>query len=692
MVLSIGREGPVAVVTIDNPPVNALSHAVRAGLAEAAGTLVPEAGVRAVLLICAGRTFLAGADIREFDQPFRPPGLGEVVDRIADSPVPWVAAIHGTAFGGGLEVALGCHWRIAVPSAQVGLPEVRLGIIPGAGGTQRLPRVAPLATAVEMVTTGNPLAAPAALGAGIIDRLAEGDLREAGLALAREVMVVPVRRMDPAPADDGGADWAALAAEVARRARGQESPGRALEALRAAFRLPLAEGLRAERAIIEPLFASPQSLALRHAFFAERAVAKPPGLGEAKPRPLDRIVVAGGGLMGAGIAAAALGAGLAVTLIERDADAAAAGRARVADLVGGAERRGLIGSAEAEGRLARLTATADYGAAAGAPLAIEAVFEDRDVKAAVFASLAAAMGEAAILATNTSYLDPGSFTAGLPNPSRILGLHFFSPAHVMRLVEVVRTPATAPDVIATGFALAKAMGKTAVLCGVCEGFVGNRILAAYGRLALRLVEEGAAPQEIDAAMRLWGWPMGLFEMQDMAGLQIGYANRRRRAAAPDPGPPASRLPDLVFEAGREGQRSGRGWYRYAKGSRTPEPDPEVEAIIAAERARLGLRPRVFDPREIQAQLLAVMANEGAAILGDGIVARPLDIDVVEMLGYGYPRWRGGPMKAADLRGLAAILHIVEEIAAQPGSGVAVAPLLADLARSGRDFETLNRQT
>jgi 3-hydroxyacyl-CoA dehydrogenase len=646
--------------------------------------------VAAVVLFCRGRTFFAGADIREFDGKRRDPMLGETIDAIAAAPVPWVAVIHGTAFGGGLEVALGCHWRLAVPSAQVGLPEVRLGIIPGAGGTQRLPRVTDFRTAAELVTTGAPLGAEAAAQAGIVDRIVpEGDLRGAGIAFARKIAGQPVRRLPEAPVAAPGVDWAEARAGVVAKAKGQESPGHALDALRKAYELPLAEGLRAERDIITPLFASAQSLALRHAFFAERAVARPKGLGEAKPRPLRRIVVVGGGLMGSGIATAALSGGLAVTLVERDAELAAKARERVAGNIEAGTRRGLWDGAEAARRLARLDATDERARAAGADLAIEAVFEDRDAKAEVFAWLGAVMDGNAILASNTSYLDPRSFTAGVAEPARIMGLHFFSPAHIMKLVEVVRTPATAPDVLATGFALARLMGKTAVLCGICDGFVGNRILAAYGRLGGYLLEDGALPEEVDAAMRAWGWPMGVFEMGDMAGLQIGYANRKRLAPLRDPAMRTSRIPDLVVEAGREGQRTGRGWYRYPAGSRAPVPDPEVTALIEADSARLGIARRKIPAEEIQASLRAVMANEGAAILAEGIAERPLDIDVVEMLGYGYPRWRGGPMHAADAAGLGAVLGDMERIAAASPGSWTVTPLLRDLAARGRRFADLN---
>lgn len=687
MTVSIAHEGSFAVVTVDNPPVNALSHAVRVGLLAAAAALTPEAGVRAVVLVCAGRTFIAGADIKEFDAGPQPPSLGAVVDAIAAAPVPWIAAIHGTAFGGGLEIALGCHYRVGLDTARVGLPEVTLGIIPGAGGTQRLPRVADIGTAIRMVTTGKPIGAAEAAKAGILDRLVGADLRGAALGFAAEIADAPHRRLDPAPAVAHGTDWDALRRGVMEKARGQESPGFAVDALRAACTLPLAEGLVEERRIIAPLFQSPQSRALRHAFFAERAVGRPKALDGAVARPLTHVAVTGGGLMGCGIAAAALGAGLRVTLIERDDGLAEAARGRVAGLVEGGVPRGALTAAEAADRLTRLTTTARADAAAGAELAIEAVFEDAAAKAAVFTTLAAALGREAILATNTSYLDPTGFTGHVENPARILGLHFFSPAHVMRLVEVVRMPATAPDVLATGFALARAMGKTAVLSGICDGFIGNRILSAYGRLAGYMLEDGALPGQIDAAMRAWGWPMGVFEMYDMAGLQISYANRRRQAGTRDPALRYSRLADLLVEAGREGQRTGRGWYRHD--GRSAQEDPEVTALIEGEAARLNRRRRSFTPEEIQARLLAVMANEGAQIVEEGIAERPLDVDVVEMLGYGYPRHRGGPMRAADDAGLPAVLATMTAIAAEDPGSWTISPLLSRLASVDGRFGILD---
>ncbi|GIX13933.1 MAG: enoyl-CoA hydratase [Paracoccaceae bacterium] len=687
MVVSVERADRIAVVTVDNPPVNATSHAVRVGLMDAARQLTPDSGVDAVVLLCAGRTFIAGADITEFGGKRLEPWLGTVIDAIADAPVPWVAVIHGTALGGGLEVALGCHWRLAEPSARVGLPEVNLGIIPGAGGTQRLPRLTDPDTAIEIITGGKPIGAERALAAGIIDRLITGDRRAEGIAFARGLVGQPPRRIDPAPARDPGIDWQALRARIAARARGQESPLHALSALREAYRLPLPEGLRREREIILPLFDSPQAQALRHAFFAERAVARPRAIAGATPRPLSRIAVVGGGLMGCGIAASALAAGLQVTLVERDAAAAGMARDRIGGLIDGAVKRGLASPEEAAARKARLTATADYDATAGAELAIEAVFEEVEVKADVFRRLDEAMGPEAILASNTSYIDPREFTRGIRNPGRIMGLHFFSPAHIMRLVEVVRTPQTTPETLATGFALARSMGKVGVLCGICDGFIGNRILSAYGRLCTYLIEDGALPWEVDAAMRGFGWPMGYFEMVDMAGHQIGYARRRRLAATRDPKIRYSRLPDLVFESGREGQRNGRGWYDHSAGK--PVPDPEIRAMIEAESARLGIARRSFTPEEITERILAVMANEGAAILAEGVAERPLDIDVVEMLGYGFPRWRGGPMHHADHVGPQAVLATMERVAAESPGSWQVSPLLAEIARTGGRFADRN---
>lgn len=689
-VVTITREGAVAIVTIDNPPVNAVGQAVRQGLWDAVTTLEPDTQVEAVILACAGSTFIAGADIREFDGGSMEPWLADLIDRIHSSAKPWIAALHGTVLGGGLETALGCHYRIADRRTKIGLPEVSLGILPGAGGTQRTPRLTGAAAAVQLVTTGVPVSAEKALEFGLIDRVTD-DLAADAMTLAQHAAGQPVPRLDPAPAESNLSqdDWDNLRKQVEKQAGGQLSPVRAFDAVRLAFETPLAEGVDAECDIFMELKETDQSKALRHAFFAERAVGRPAALKSGTPRDISRLAVIGGGLMGSGIATAALSAGYTTTIVEQSAEAATTARERVAGNLASAVKRGKITEEARDATLDRLTTTDDFDAVADADLIIEAVFEESDVKRAVFDKLATAARPDAILATNTSYIDPTTFTSQVPNPERIMGLHFFSPAHIMRLVEVVRTPDTHPDVLATGFAMAKKMRKVAVLSGICDGFIGNRILGAYGRMAGYLLEDGASAAQIDGAMKDFGMPMGPFEMFDMAGLQIGYSNRKREAATRDPNMRYSRIADLIVEDGATGQKTGRGFYRYEQGSRAALPSPETEALISAERAAKGITPRSFEDSEIVAMLHAVQVNEAAKILQEGIAERPLDVDVVKMMGYGYPRWRGGPMQEADARSTAQVLSTMQSIAdADPGSWQ-VADLLQEIGGKNGRFADLN---
>ncbi|MEM9010210.1 MAG: 3-hydroxyacyl-CoA dehydrogenase NAD-binding domain-containing protein [Pseudomonadota bacterium] len=689
-VVRVTRDGPVAIVTVDNPPVNAVGVDVRKGLWDAVPALDVDDAVRAVVLVCAGRTFIAGADIREFDGGAMEPWLPDLVERIHAAEKPWIAALHGTALGGGLETALGCHYRLAVASARVGLPEVTLGIVPGAGGTQRLPRIVGPEAAVEMVCGGRPIGAERAVELGLVDALVE-DLDAAPRAFARDVMEREVPRLDAAPGRNALSDdaWQALRDGVEAKARGQIAPVRAFDVVKRAFEIPLDEGMKAERALFLALKETDQSKALRHAFFAERAVTKPRRLEGAEPRPINKLCVVGGGLMGSGIATAALSSGLPVVLIEQDAEAMAGGVERIEANLEAAVGRGLMSEERMRQCVSDLSAATEYKAAGDCDIAIEAVFEDPEVKRGVFTHLAKCLPAEAVLASNTSYLDPASFTADVPEPARILGLHFFSPAHIMKLVEVVHTDATAPDVIATGFALARRLRKTGVLSGVCEGFIGNRILGAYLRAAGYLLEDGCLPQDVDGAMRAFGMAMGPFEMSDMAGLQIGYATRKRLAATRDPDERYSRIGDLIVELGRTGQRSGQGYYRY-DGGRTPIPDPEIETLIVEESTRLGISRREISAEAIQARLHAVQVNEAAKILEEGIAERPLDIDVVKLLGYGYPRWRGGPMFWADTIGPAKVLAEMQAAAAADPGTWTVAPLLEKLVAEDRGFATLNR--
>lgn len=640
----------LAVVTVDNPPVNALGHAVRQGLAAAVAQTDADSAVRAVVLIATGRTFMAGADISEFGKPPLEPGLPEVVLMIEGAKKPWVAAIHGTALGGGLEVALGCHYRVVDPKAKLGVPEVLLGLIPGAGGTVRLPRIVSVAKAAEMVASGRPIGAAEAVSSGLADQMAADDLRGDAIHFASGIVgkPMPVALVDRAPVEAlDGAAWGEVAGKLVSKARGQNSVIRAVDAIADAVRLEGIAALAQERATFLELMADPQSAALRHVFFAERSVSKLPELKGVAPRALNHVGVIGGGTMGAGIAVAVLLSGLSVTMVERNEEALSAGQARVGDTLGASVKRGLISEAKRDALMAGFKGAVDYDALADVDLVIEAVFEDMDVKKQVFAELERVTRADTVLATNTSYLDVNEIAASVGDPSRVLGLHFFSPAHVMKLLEIVRPDGVAKDVLATGFELGKRLRKISVPAGVCDGFIGNRVLSAYRRECDYMVEDGAAPQEVDAAMKAFGFPMGIFAMQDMAGLDIGWAARKRRAPTRDPKERYVRIADRICELGRFGQKTGSGWYDYPEGSRRGEPDPVVEAIILEEAAASGVTRREFSAEEIMGRILGAMASEGQAILDEGIAASPAAIDVVMINGYGFPRWRGGPMFAAN---------------------------------------------
>ena len=645
-VVSITREGEVAVVTIDNPPVNALSQAVRQGLWDAVSSLDADPQVRAVVLVCAGRTFIAGADVTEFGKPPQAPHLPDLVDRIEGAQKPWVAAIHGSALGGGFEVAMGCRFRVAVEGASVGLPEVSLGIVPGASGTVRTPRLAGFEAAVELVTSGKPVKAAKALSLGLVDAVFADDLQAHALAYARDALtrdLPPPVSVRPVTAPDPGF-WDEKRKAVAKAAKGAEAPLRALDCLRKAAEAPFAEALAHERQTFLDLRGSDQAAALRHVFFAERAAPRPAHLKGVDPLPLRSAGVIGGGTMGAGIAAALRDAGIPVTLIERDDEALKRGMATLRAIFEGAVKRGKLTEAQAQDRMAGVTATTDYAALSDADLVIEAVFEEIGVKRAVFDQLAAACRPDAVLATNTSYLDPRLIAEGLQNPERFIGLHFFSPANVMRLLEIVPVPETSDRTLATGFALGRMLNKIPVQSGICEGFIGNRILKRYRTSAEALVRKGIAIADIDAAMRDYGLAMGPFEAQDLGGLDIAYLQREGARAAGQDVPET--LGDVLVRAGRKGQKTGGGWYDYAPGDRKPQPSAAVADLLAE---RITTRA-AMDRDAIARHLVAEMAAEGQAILDESIAAKASDIDLVEIHGYGFPRWRGGPMWATGHRG------------------------------------------
>ena len=690
-------EDRIGFLVIDNPPVNALGQGVRQGLAEGIGVANESDAVAAIVVIGAGRSFPAGADIREFGKPPVPPLLPEVCQAIEDSAKPVIAALHGTALGGGFEIALSAHYRVADKGAKVGLPEINLGLLPGASGTQRMPRLTGAGPALDLMLSGKPIKAEAARDIGAIDDIATGDLRKFAAAYARRLVKNGWGPRRTSERREGLEDTVAFKKAIndARTrlestARGQIAPGMIVDCVEAALTLPFEEGMKKERACFMEALASDQSKGMIHAFFAERQSAKIPEASGAEPRALESVGVIGGGTMGAGIAVAALKAGLPVTMVERDAESLERGRANVETVFDRDMAKGRLDAAGKEAVMGRFTGATDYAALAGADLVIEAVFEDMGVKKAVFAELDRVAKPGAVLATNTSYLDINEIAAATDRPGDVIGLHFFSPAHVMRLLEIVVAEKTAPDVTVTAFALAKRLGKVAVRAGVCDGFIGNRMLACYRRAADYMMEDGASPYQIDRAIRGFGYPMGPFQVSDLAGGDIGWATRKRKAATRPAEERYVEIADRICERGWFGQKTGRGWYLYDKGERKGREDPDVLAIIDAERAKKGIAPRDFGDDEIVARYLAAMINEGCNILDEGIALRPLDIDVTLLFGYGFPRWRGGPMKWADMEGLDTILARIRDYAREDAHFWRPAPLLERLVKEGRSFDDLNK--
>lgn len=660
----------VALITIDNPPVNVTSRAVREGLVAALDAAAAAHPAR-VVLTGAGRAFVAGADAREFDAAPQPPHLPDIVARIEAFPVPVIAAINGAALGGGLELALACAARVAAPGATLGLPEVTLGVVPGAGGTQRLPRLVGLAAALSLIPEGRVIGAAEAERIGLVDVLAPDPV-----AAARTLPLPPRPATGARPAP--GADPAALAAarqQAARRSPRQVAPQKAIDLIETACTLPLAEGLRQERETFLALKTSDQAAALRHVFFAERAA-----MGQGKDgADIGSAVVVGGGTMGAAIAYALAGVGVSVALVETDAAGAERARANVARLYAEAVSRGkATAEAAAADQAARFTFHIGYGALPAADLAIEAVFEDLAVKRAVFAALDAALPKTAILATNTSYLDVNAIADGLTDPGRFLGLHFFSPAHVMKLLEVVQGRDTTAATLATALRLAARLKKIPVLAGVCDGFIGNRILTRYRQICDVMLIEGALPAQVDAAMRGFGMAMGPYEVQDLSGLDIAYANRKRLGWKTKPGfryiPIADRI---VEETGRLGRKTGAGWYDYDGGKAVPAA--LIDGIVTETSARAGIARRPFTEAEIVERATAAMVEEGFRILDEGIARKAADIDLVLVHGYGFPRWRGGPMHWAARTGLATLADRIAGYAAADPLSWGVPPLLARAA-------------
>ena len=680
--VDLRRDGEIAVVTVDNPPVNALKHEVRAGLVEGLRRTRDDATVEAVIIACAGRTFFAGADITEFGKPPQAPGLGEVIAAIEAMPKPVVAALHGTALGGGFELALACHFRVAVAGARVGLPEVKLGLLPGAGGTQRLPRLIGPEKALKMIVTGDPIEAREAFADGVIEEIVDGDLTDGAIAFVRRIVADRrplrlVRDRDDKLVAEGFAD----AAEVlTRRLRGREAPAACVEAVRNAIVLPFEEGLQREGELFRKLVAGDQSKAQRHIFFAEREAARVPGIPDGtKPRPMATAAVIGAGTMGGGIAMCFANAGIPVTIVETSRDLLQRGIDRVAANYRTTVSRGGLAAGEMEHRLALIHGVTELDAVGAADFVIEAVFEEMDLKKRVFADLDRIAKAGAVLATNTSTLDVDAIARATKRPQDVLGTHFFSPANVMRLLEIVRGAATAPDAVATAVALGRRLDKVPVTVGVCYGFVGNRMLARRSVEAERLLLEGALPQEVDAAVTGFGFPMGPFAMADMAGLDVGWRIRKGRGER-------NEIEDALCEAGHFGQKTGKGYFRYEARSRTPLPDPEVERTILEVSSRAGIARRPIPPEEIVERMVYPMVNEGARILEEGIATRPGDIDVIWVYGYGWPVWRGGPMYYADRLGLAQIRDRLTLYAERSGDEtLRPATRISRLAAEGRGF-------
>ncbi|WP_374594774.1 3-hydroxyacyl-CoA dehydrogenase NAD-binding domain-containing protein [Aquabacterium sp.] len=689
-------QGDVAVISLSNPPVNGLGHATRAGVVDGIRQAQADGAVRAIVIAGSGKVFSGGADIREFNTPkaTASPTLHEVIAALEACTKPVVAAVHGVAMGGGLELALGAHYRVVAPGAQIALPEVKLGIVPGAGGTQRLPRVLGVETALRMITTGEPVKSEVlaqAPGQQLFSRVIEGDLLAGALAFAREVAdarpLPSVRQLSAAaPAD--AAFFAQAKAQLAKTARGLTAPQRCVDCVEAATRLSLDDGLAYEREAFTQLVAGVESKALRHAFFGERAAAKIPDVADDTPlRPVERVAVIGAGTMGGGIAMNFLNAGIPVTMLETQQAALDRGLGVIRKNYEAQVAKGKLAQAKYEQRMSLLTPTLNVADIAQADMVIEAVFEDLGVKESVFKQLDATVKPGAILASNTSTLDLNQIAAFTRRPQDVVGLHFFSPANVMRLLEVVRGAKTAPDVLATVMQLAKKIKKLAVVAGVCDGFIGNRMIEQYSRQAGFLLDEGASPEQVDRAIEKWGMAMGPFRMGDLAGNDIGWAIRKRRYVE-KPAVRYSKTADLLCEQGRFGQKTGAGWYDYEPGQREPKPSALVSEMLVAHRKSLGITPRAISDDEIVGRLVWSLVNEGARILEEGIAQRASDIDMIYLSGYGFPLFRGGPMFYADTVGLPAVVDAMKTYQRNPHDDASFwepAALLAQLAAQGKTF-------
>ena len=688
--VSFHTHGAIAEAVIDNPPVNATSASVRQGLAEALRQLESDPALQALVIRCEGKTFIAGADIKEFGKPMADPGLPLVMEMMDHSTKPIIAAVHGTVLGGGLEVALACHYRIAAPGTKFGFPEVKLGLMPGGGGTQRTPRLAGLATAIKLVTEGNQIGTDEALKSNLIDAVAaSNDLASEARSFAEKLVAEGKGPRSsstlPMPADDP-ALFEEARKTVAKKMRGQTAPLRALEAMRLGYELPFDEAVKQELAIFRECMNGSQSKALRHLFAAEREVARIPGLAsDTQSRNVERVGVIGLGVMGRGIVMAVVGAGIPVIAVGLDQPNIDAAMRAITKMWSSSVAKGSMSQETMDKRLALITTSADPRDLSPTQLVIEAVTEDLEIKKAVFAKLGEVTPAGTILASNTSFLNIDTLAEASARPEDVCGMHFFNPAHVMRLLENVRAAKTDPEVIATIMALGKRIGKLPVLSGVCDGFIVNRMLSKRSREGFFLVEEGAKPADIDKVLLSYGFPMGPFALGDLAGLDVQAAARKARAATATERELRADFPEQMVAAGRLGQKTGSGWYSYDE-NRKASANPLTDEMIAAHAERHGLKLREIGEDEIRERLLYAMVNEGAKLLSEGIVPRPQEIDVALVNGLGWPSYTGGPMHWADQIGLDKVLATIEKFRAEQGDAYwTPAPLLEQYAREGRGF-------
>jgi 3-hydroxyacyl-CoA dehydrogenase len=690
-VVSLRREGKVAIVTIDNPPVNALGHAVREGLVQAIAAAIADPAADAIVVTSAGRAFSAGADITEFKSARLEPFLPDVINRIEASPKPVVAAINGLALGGGLEVALGCHYRLVGKDVrQLGLPEVKIGLLPGAGGTQRLPRVVGVDAALDLIVSGAPIDAGQAKSIGLVDAVADGDVVAAAVAFANNLIA---QGAGPRPVTARPVDTSHLApgsfemrrAALARHPSGPWAARACVDAVEAATTLSYADGQKRESALFREGLATPYARALQYAFFAERQAATIPGVGaDVKPRAIAKVGIVGAGTMGSGIALAFLNADIPVTIVEMQKGPLDKGVARIGDTLQGLVKRGRLTPDQARARVSRLSAAVGLDALADCDLVIEAVFETMAVKKEVFGALDACAKPGAILATNTSTLDVNEIARSTRRPADVVGLHFFSPANIMRLLEIVRGEATSPDVLATAMAMARRIGKVGVVSGVCFGFIGNRMLESYLEEVQAMLLEGATPEAIDGALEQWGWAMGPLAVMDLAGMDVGWRIRQEHVISEERRR-LYRVTDALVESGRHGQKTGAGTYLYGA-DRKRTSDPDVVQRFRDEAARQGIAQRNTIPAdEIVERTLLRLVNTGADILSEGIAARASDIDTVYLNGYGFASWRGGPMWQADVMGLGQVAEKVRDYERRHGARWLLSPLIGRLASEKGTF-------